>query len=133
MQAAEAPLLRQGSYAAAAAQARERAAQQQQGRDRLAAASEAARRAGAKKAVHQQVSCLNSVFAAHAHLPSSHLRQDSRLHSLTQKPLSGCLHGTLVLMQLTGKKLCRLPPAMPGAVTCGGVWQGLMSGSPAAG
>ena len=64
MQAAEAPLLRQGSYAAAAAQARERAAQQQQGRDRLAAASEAARQAAAKKAVEQQVSCLNSVFAA---------------------------------------------------------------------
>ena len=64
MQAAEAPLLRQGSYAAAAAQARERAAQQQQGRDRLAAASEAARRAAAKKGVQQQVSCLPSVFAA---------------------------------------------------------------------
>ena len=64
MQAAEAPLLRQGSYAAAAAQARERAAQQQLERDRLAAASEAARRAAAKKAVEQQVSCLKPVFAA---------------------------------------------------------------------
>ena len=64
VQAAEAPLLRQGSYAAAAAQARERAAQQQLERDRLAAASEAARRAAAKKAVEQRVSCLNPVFAA---------------------------------------------------------------------
>ncbi len=73
MQAAEAPLLRQGSYAAAAAQARERAAQQQQDRDRLAAASEAAKQAAAKKAVQQLVSCLHPGFTATCRLSSQTL------------------------------------------------------------
>ena len=111
MQAAEAPLLRQGSYAAVAAQARERAAQQQQGRDRLAAASEAARRAAAKKAADQQVSCLNSVIATRR--PSNqtldvkisvilcHTQASVWLHPWDSRADAPLADGT-----------CRLPPAM---------------------